>query len=395
MHPPKNIAVLGSTGSIGQSSLEVIAGLPERFRPTYLSAHRNTALLAEQVRRFRPRGVVVLDEGHLPALRACVDGATEILAGPDGLREIVGRPDVDVVVNALVGFAGLRPTLDAIAAGKDIALANKETLVVAGGIVMQRARAAGVRILPVDSEHSAILQCMRGESFESVRRLILTASGGPFLHCTPEELGSVTVAQALRHPTWKMGSKITIDSATLMNKGLEVLEAYWLFGLPQERIEVVVHPQSVIHSMVEFADGSLKAQMGVPDMKMPILYALAYPDRPATSYRRIDFSLLKEMTFQKPDPEKFPCLGLAYRALAAGGTAPAVMNAANEVAVRLFLDGNITFPMIPALIANALRLHAPVPNATLEDILRADSDTRAATERLAVIHQEAGHACNS
>jgi 1-deoxy-D-xylulose-5-phosphate reductoisomerase len=372
-----NIAILGSTGSIGRSTLDVIAAFPDRFKVAYLTANRNVELLAEQVRRFHPRGVVVLDPALAGRLHHLVDGSTEILTGEDALRDIVARDGVDTVVNSLVGFAGLLPTLRAIEAGKNIALANKESLVVAGELVMRKVREHGVKLLPIDSEHSAILQCLQGEDAGSVARLILTASGGPFLHLDRTEFAAISPAQALKHPTWKMGSKITIDSATLMNKGLEVIEAHWLFGLPPERIDVVVHPQSIIHSMVEFVDGSIKAQMGVPDMKLPIQYALTYPERPRSAFQRLDFAALARMTFFAPDMEKFQCLALAFEVLRRGGTTAAVMNAANEVAVQEFLEGHISFDAIPALIASAIEAHRSVGNPELEDILQADQEARA------------------
>jgi 1-deoxy-D-xylulose-5-phosphate reductoisomerase len=373
---PNHIAILGSTGSIGRSTLEVIATFPDRFRVTYLTAHRNVDLLAEQIRQYHPRAVVVLDRLSADRLRFLVDGSTEILTGGEGLREIVTRSDVDTIVNALVGFAGLLPTLEAIEAGKDIALANKESLVVAGELVMRKVNERGVKLLPIDSEHSAILQCLQGEDIQSVARLILTASGGPFLQLPIDEFCRITPAQALRHPTWKMGSKISIDSATLMNKGLEVIEAHWLFGLPANRIDVVVHPQSIIHSMVEFVDGSVKAQMGIPDMKLPIQYALTYPERPKSFFQRLDFAALERMTFADPDMTKFPCLELAFQALQQGGTAPAVMNAANEIAVQEFLDGHISFSAIPEMIEAAMGAHQPVLHPQLADILRADQEAR-------------------
>jgi 1-deoxy-D-xylulose-5-phosphate reductoisomerase len=379
----KNIAILGSTGSIGRSSLEVIAACPDRFRLTYLTGHRNIELLQEQIRRFEPRAVVVRDESNATVLRNRIKQSTEVLVGEDGLREIVSRDDVDIVISSLVGFAGLRPTLWALEAGKDIALANKETLVTGGELIMRMVRENRVRLLPVDSEHSAILQCLQGESPDSIARLILTASGGPFLHLDKKKFSTITRAQALAHPTWKMGSKVTIDSATLMNKGLEVIEAYWLFGLPPEKIDVVVHPQSIIHSMVEFVDGSIKAQLGVPDMKIPIQYALTFPERSPAAYGKVDFAALKQMTFFEPDRQKFRCLGLAYQALTMGGTAPAVLNAANEVAVGLFLNGNLPFSSIPDVIEKALCDHTPIHHPRLEDIVRADRETR---EQLRVVH---------
>ena len=382
MGNPKHIALLGSTGSIGRSSLEVIARLPDRFRVRYLTAHRNIDLLARQIRHFRPRAVVVHEQDSASLIRTLIDGNTDVLVGEEGLCEVVTRDDVDTVLSSLVGFAGLRPTYAAVEAGKDIALANKETLVVGGAIIMPKARERGVRILPVDSEHSAILQCLQGEDLDSVARLTLTASGGPFRERNATELAAVTKEEALNHPTWRMGQKITVDSATLMNKGLEVIEAFWLFGLPPEKIEVVIHPQSIIHSMVEFVDGSMKAQLGIPDMKIPIQYALTYPERLPAPYARVDFSTLGEMTFFQPDTEKFRCLPLAYEALRAGGSAPTVLNAANEVAVSMFLEERIPLTAIPDVIQNALASHRSTPAPTLDDLVRIDRDTRES-----VLHQ--------
>jgi len=382
----RHIAILGSTGSIGRSTLEVIQQFPDRFQVTYLTAHRNIDLLREQIERFRPRAVVVHEGCDAATLRIMTDGLTDVLVGAEGLHEVVTRSDVDLVVSALVGFAGLVPTLYAIRAGKDIALANKETLVVGGELIMQAVNSHGVRLLPVDSEHSAILQCLQGEDQRAVERLILTASGGPFRLWDAERLASVTPQQALAHPTWRMGKKITIDSATLMNKGLEVIEAHWLFGIAPEAIQVVIHPQSIIHSLVQFADGSTKAQLGVPDMKIPIQYALTYPERPAAPHPRLNLAALAEMTFQEPDLKRFPCLALAYRALRTGGTAPAVLNAANEVAVERFLEGKISFPMIAPLIEEALDNHQVVRDPSLEDLLRVDAETRTALTQGAPVH---------
>ena len=325
---------------------------------------------------------MVLEEDAAASLRGSVDGATEILCGEEALLNVVGRDDVDTVLCALVGFAGLKPTLRAVEAGKDIALANKETLVVGGALVMAKVQKAGVRLLPVDSEHSAIFQCLQGEAVANVHRLILTASGGPFHSLEKEQFAGVTVAQALNHPTWRMGNKVTIDSATLMNKGLEVIEAFWLFGVPAQKIAVVIHPQSIIHSMVEFADGSVKAQMGMPDMRIPIQYALAYPDRPSAPFPRLDFSAVRQMTFLPPDTAKFPCLPLAFRALAMGGTAPSVLNAANEIAVQMFLEGSLPFDRVPDVIREALDAHTPAQTYTLEDLERIDADTRRSVRRL-------------
>ena len=372
----KNIAILGSTGSIGRNSLEVIRNSPERFSATYLTANTNIDLLEEQIRLFRPRGVVVLDEACAATLRNRVNGAVEVLGGEGGLVEIVTRDDVDIVISSLVGFAGLRPTVAAIQHRKRIALANKETIVVAGSLITALVKECGVDLLPVDSEHSAILQCLAGEDRALVTRLILTASGGPFLNTPADLFPKLTVENALTHPNWKMGTKITIDSATLMNKGLEVIEAHWLFGLPAERIQVVIHPQSIIHSMVEFVDGSIKAQLGLPDMKLPIQYALSYPERWPMNGARVDFPALRAMTFFEPDRTKFRCLDLAYDALSLGGTAPAILNAANEMAVGAFLQRRISFEKIPIVIERALSLHKTRPCPDLQDIIEADREAR-------------------
>jgi 1-deoxy-D-xylulose-5-phosphate reductoisomerase len=372
----KNIAILGSSGSIGKNSLEVIANFPDQFKVSYLTVNKNIDALYEQVQRFKPRGVVVLDECSASACKKRVNGTTEVLVGEEGLEEIVQRDDVDVVISSLVGFAGLKPTINAIKAKKKIALANKETLVVAGEIIMRLVEENGVTLIPVDSEHSAIFQCLVGESNSQIDKIILTASGGPFLSTTKDELRRVTIQQALNHPNWKMGNKITIDSATLMNKGLEVIEAHWLFGLPADKIEVVIHPQSIIHSMVEFIDGSVKAQLGIPDMKIPIQYALTYPERALSKFVRIDFPKLKEMTFFEPDLDRFQCLQFAFDALHTGGTMPAALNAANEIAVERFLDRKISFLQIPETICRTMEQHTSKSSPTLEDIIEADSSAR-------------------
>jgi len=356
--------------------LEVIANFPDQFKASYLTVNNNIDALCDQVQRFRPKGVVVLDPEFAAACKKRVNGTTEVLSGEEGLEEVVQRDDVDVVISSLVGFAGLKPTIRAIEAKKNIALANKETLVVAGEIIMRLVKQYGVSLVPIDSEHSAIFQCLVGESGKNISKIILTASGGPFLNSTKEELQSVTVEQALKHPNWKMGSKITIDSATLMNKGLEVIEAHWLFGVPAEKIEVVVHPQSIIHSMVEFVDGSVKAQLGVPDMKIPIQYALTFPERAASKFLRVDFPRLREMTFFKPDMERFRCLGLGFDALKTGGTMPAALNAANEVAVKRFLDGKITFLQISQIICQTMEHHVSKTSPTLAQIIEADGWAR-------------------
>lgn len=373
----KHIGILGSTGSIGQNSLEVIANFPDRFRPAFLTTNKNIDLLQSQIQRFKPAAVAVLDECSASVLKKLVNGSPKIFAGEDGLMELVASHDIDVVISSLVGFAGLKPTLEAIRRGKTVALANKETLVVAGEIITRMVREHGATLVPIDSEHSAIMQCLIGEDLSTIDRIILTASGGPFLNTDKSTFANVTIDQALNHPNWKMGSKITIDSATLMNKGLEVIEAHWLFNLPPEKIEVIIHPQSIIHSMVEFVDGSMKAQLGVPDMKIPIQYALTYPERSPSMFRRVNLSEIGQMTFMAPDRSKFECLDLAYRALVCGGTAPAILNAANEVAVQRFLAGEISFVTIPHLVRHALDHVAIQQSPTLEQIVAADRDTRA------------------
>jgi len=378
----RHIAILGSTGSIGRSTLEVLRNLPERFIVTALTSNSNIDLLGEQVREFRPRAVVILDPDRATTFKRTAPAGTEVLTGKEGLLEVVCRSDVDLVVNALVGFAGLRPTVEAVRHGKDVALANKETLVVAGEVVTALVASHGVRLIPIDSEHSAILQCLLGEEGNPPRRLILTASGGPFLQTPTQHFAKITVQEALNHPKWKMGQKITIDSATLMNKGLEVIEAHWLFGLPAEQIEVVIHPQSIIHSMVEFVDGSVKAQLGLPDMKIPIQYALTAPERLPLNGGRVDFPELHSMTFFAPDRKKFRCLQLAYDALALGGTAPAVLNASNEVAVEAFLAKAMSFDRIPSLIAKTLESQTIVSNPALEETIEADRAARAIARTL-------------
>jgi 1-deoxy-D-xylulose-5-phosphate reductoisomerase len=373
---PKHIAILGSTGSIGRNCLSVIHNLADRFSITYLTTNTNIELLQNQITHFHPRGVVVLDEAKAAELRYIVGNSVEVLAGREGLLEIVRRDDVDIVINSIVGFAGLKPTVEAIKHRKHIALANKETLVVAGELVTSLVKEYGVHLVPIDSEHSAILQCLVGEDRTSAKKIILTASGGPLLNTPIDAFASITVEQALNHPNWKMGNKITIDSATLMNKGLEVIEARWLFGLPTERIDIVIHPQSIIHSMVEFVDGSIKAQLGMPDMKLPIQYALTYPERFPMNGGHVDFPKLQSMTFFAPDRKKFPCLQLAYDAMALGGTAPAIMNAANEVAVQAFLEKKIPFQRIPELIEQALAKQKNHVSPDLEHTFQSDHKTR-------------------
>lgn len=375
----KNIAILGSTGSIGVSTLEVLEQFSGRFRAVALAAGRNTDLLLDQIRRFRPRLVAVMDEALATRLTGTMgkdERDTEVVFGAQGYEQVATLAEAEVVVSAMVGAAGLLPTMAALQAGKTIALANKETLVVAGEIVMRLASERNVRILPVDSEHSAIFQALRGNHRDALKRILLTASGGPFFTWAKEDLPSVTPAAALRHPNWTMGRKITIDSATLMNKGLEVIEAHWLFGVPVDRIAVHIHPESIVHSMVEYIDGSVIAQMGIPDMKIPIAYALAFPERLPVEGPPLDLFRLEKLSFYPPDDEKFPCLRLAYDACRQGSTLPAVLNAANEIAVQAFLDGTIGFPDIPRVIHAVMQRHKPAETLTLETILEADAWAR-------------------
>ncbi|GAB4163764.1 MAG: 1-deoxy-D-xylulose-5-phosphate reductoisomerase [Geothermobacteraceae bacterium] len=369
----RGLAVLGATGSIGCSTLEIVDLFPDRFRVVSLTGGRNLKRLAEQIRRYRPVRVAVLSEEDAETLAGLVgEDRPEIGCGLEGLIACATEPEVDLVVSAIVGSAGLLPTMRAIEAGKDIALANKETLVAAGAAVMGAVRRHGVNLYPVDSEHSAIFQALQGRQGNAVRRLILTASGGPFRQMPVDKLRNVTLEKALDHPNWSMGPKITIDSATMMNKGLEVIEASWLFDLPADQIAVHIHPQSIVHSMVEYLDGSVIAQMGVPDMKAPIAYAMAYPERLELPMPPLDLCSLGQLTFEEPDPGRFPCLELAYRALRCGGTAPAVLNAANEVAVEAFLDRRIGFLDIPELISAVLDLHQPDCCDSIDQALEAD-----------------------
>ncbi len=375
----KKISVLGSTGSIGTQTLD-IAEQNGDIQVTALAAGRNIALLEKQIRRFRPSLACVWDEKKAAELRTAVsDLDVRVVSGMEGLIEAAAEPRAEIVVTAVVGMIGIRPTIAAIRAGKDIALANKETLVTAGHIIMPLAKEAGVRILPVDSEHSAIFQCLnslRGDASGQIGRIFLTASGGPFRGMTRGELADVTPEEALRHPNWSMGPKVTVDSSTMVNKGLEVLEAGWLFGVPAGRIQVVIQPKSVIHSMVEFADGAVMAQLGTPDMKLPIQYALYYPQRRYLPGKRLDFWSLKQIDFEKPDTETFPALSLAYEAGKTGGTMPTVFNAANEYAVERFLDHRIGFLTITEMIETAMSRHHAAADPTVEQILDTERETR-------------------
>ncbi len=374
----KRIAILGSTGSIGKQTLEVIQSHPDYFEVEVLTAQNNADLLIEQAKKFKPNAVVIANEDrYIKVKEALLPLDIKVFAGENALASVVQMDSIDLVLTALVGFSGLRPTMRAIEAGKSIALANKETLVVAGELVTKLAAEKGANIYPVDSEHSAIFQCIIGEFHNPLEKIILTASGGPFLGKRKEELAKVTRAQALKHPNWTMGSKVTIDSATLMNKGLEVIEAKWLFGLKAEQIEVVVHPQSIIHSMVQFRDGSIKAQLGLPDMRLPIQFAMTYPQRLVSDFPRFDFAKYPALTFQKPDTESFRNLALAFEALSKGGNMPCVLNAANEVAVAEFLNEKLGFLEMTGVVEKCLEKMSFIASPSLEDYLETDKETRA------------------
>lgn len=373
----KHVAILGSTGSIGTQALEVMSEQADRFAVEVLTAHSNAELLIEQALAYRPNAVVIGDEGKFEAVRdALWDAGIKVYAGAEALEQVVEMEEIDVVLTALVGYAGLKPTLAAINAGKHIALANKETLVVAGELVTKLAREKGVNIYPVDSEHSAIFQCLVGEFHNPIEKIVLTASGGPFRGKTTEELKSVSKAQALKHPNWEMGAKITIDSASLMNKGLEVIEAKWLFGLRPDQIEVIVHPQSIVHSLVQFEDGSMKAQMGLPDMKLPIQYALAYPTRLQNDFPRFNFLDYPQLTFEQADTQTFRNLQLAFDAMEKGGNMPCILNAANEVAVAAFLKDEIGFLAMSDLVEHCMNTVPFIANPKLEELIASDERTR-------------------
>ena len=373
---PKQIAVLGSTGSIGQSVMDIVRMSKGRLKIVGLAAGRNIELLSDQIREFAPSMAAVISEELADRLKADLSSGTEVLSGKEGYKALAAMPEADLVVSSMVGAAGLIPTLAAIEAGRDVALANKETLVAAGALVMNLVREKGVNLLPIDSEHSAIFQCLQGNRHKQIKKIILTASGGPFRQKPHSELKSITPEQAVAHPNWSMGAKISVDSSTLMNKGLEVIEACWLFSIPPERIQVTVHPQSIIHSMIEFVDGSVIAQMGMPDMRVPISYALMWPDRMELDLPALDIFKCGPLTFEPPRMDAFPCLGLAFEALKMGGTAPTVLNAANEVAVDAFLRKQIPFLEIPAIISSVLREIGGQKMETLDDVLRADALAR-------------------
>jgi 1-deoxy-D-xylulose-5-phosphate reductoisomerase len=374
----RNIAILGSTGSIGTQALEVISEQHDLLEVSVLTSNRNSELLIKQAKLFKPNTVVIADESKYEEVKnALWDEDIKVFAGKEALAQVVELDEIDIVLTALVGYAGLKPTINAIKAKKQIALANKETLVVAGELVTKLAQQNAVNIFPVDSEHSAIFQCLVGEFHNPIEKIYLTASGGPFRGYKPEDLAQVTKAQALKHPNWEMGAKITIDSASLMNKGLEVIEAKWLFNLKPEQISVIVHPQSIIHSIVQFNDGSMKSQMGLPDMKLPIQYALAYPQRVKNEFPRFNFLDYPQLTFEAPDTETFRNLGLAFEAMKKGGNAACVLNAANEVVVDAFLKEKVKFMEMPDLIEKSLEQIPYISHPTYDDFVQTDSETRA------------------
>jgi 1-deoxy-D-xylulose-5-phosphate reductoisomerase len=373
----KNLLLLGSTGSIGKSTLDVVSQNPDEFKVRTLVTNKNIDLLAEQIKLFKPDNAIIFDYDSYCKFESHYEFSdTHVGYANDALSHIIKNGDHDTLVNAFVGFAGLEPTARAIDSGLNIALANKETLVVAGELITKLAAQNNVSLMPIDSEHSAIWQCLTGEADNEIKRIILTASGGPFRKMSKEELQNVTPAEALKHPNWDMGPKITIDSATLMNKGLEVIEAYWLYKTPLSQIEVVIHPQSIIHSMVEFSDYSIKAQMGIPDMRIPIQYALSYPRRLKLDVPIMDFKKIQSLTFESPDMDKFPCLKLAFQAMENGKTYPTVLNAANEIAVAAFLENKIKFMEIPAIIDQILQNHTPVAVGELYEFIEADKIAR-------------------
>jgi 1-deoxy-D-xylulose-5-phosphate reductoisomerase len=377
MSDVKKIALLGSTGSIGTQTLDVVANYPSRFEIIVLTANSNAALLITQAKIYKPNSVVIVDEEKYDMVKEALwEDDIKVYAGEKALEEIVEMSEIDIVLTALVGYSGLKPTLRAIEAGKTIALANKETLVVAGEIITKLAKQKGVNIYPVDSEHSAIFQCIVGEFHNPIEKIYLTASGGPFRGRTATQLQSITKEQALKHPNWAMGAKITIDSATMMNKGLEVIEAKWLFGLKDSQIDVIVHPQSIIHSLVQFEDGSMKAQMGLPDMKLPIQFALTYPERLKTDFERFDFLNYPNLTFEKPDLAVFTNLQLAFDAMAAGGNAACVLNAANEVTVAAFLNDQISFVDIARINSEVMQNFGFIAKPKIEDLFETDKTAR-------------------
>ena len=366
----KHISILGSTGSIGKQALDVIKSNPDKFNVIGLAANNNIEILEKQIMDFNPIAVCVMNPEKADLLKSKVD--IEVFSGMDGLKKVSSLHEADTVINSLVGSIGIEPTLEAIGHKKNIALANKETLVTAGEIVMREAMRNDVKILPIDSEHSAILQCIKGEKISAISKITLTCSGGPFRKLSLEQMRDVSVKDALNHPTWNMGAKITIDSATLMNKGFEVIEAHWLYGIPYEKIDVVIHPESIIHSLVEFHDCSTVAQLSIPDMRIPIQYALTYPERIHLESKSLNLMKIKSLNFESPDTEKFPCIRYAYESGKTGGTMPAVLNAANEAAVKMFLDGKIRFNQISEIIMSAINEHKVIKHPELDEILEVD-----------------------
>ncbi|MFC1561427.1 1-deoxy-D-xylulose-5-phosphate reductoisomerase [candidate division KSB1 bacterium] len=377
----KRVILLGSTGSIGQNTVEILSRYRDEFELVGISAFSNIEILKRQIESFGPAAVSVGDTAKYPLLKDDLRNGCRLYNGAEGITQMIHDLDADLVVNSIVGAAGLLPTLEAIRTRKNVALANKESLVVAGELVLAELRKHEVDLIPIDSEHSAIWQCLVGEEKQKIKKIVLTASGGPFLRRTADTYENITVEEALNHPNWNMGEKITIDSATLMNKGFEVIETHWLFGIPADKIGIVIHPQSVIHSMVEFIDGSIKAQLGMPDMKLPIQYALTYPERKPGTLDNKEIYKSIQLSFEQPDLEQFPCLKMAYQSLEAGGTAPAVLNAANEIAVRSFLQNDIRFSDIPSVIEGTLQEHTIISDPALGDYLEADSWARLTTER--------------
>ena len=376
----KYLSILGSTGSIGTQTLEIVRQFPNEFKVVGLTTNKNSDLLLKQIKEFRPKAVAIMDKTKVDDLLNF--SSCQVYSGIEGLKKLATLEEADTVVNSLVGSVGIEPTYNAIKNKKDIALANKETLVAAGSVIMDEIRKNNANLMPIDSEHSAIFQCLNGENINEVSKITITCSGGPFKNHSKEQLQNVTAQDALKHPTWSMGAKITIDSATLMNKGFEVIEAHWLYGIPYEKIKIVIHPQSIIHSLVEFHDKSVIAQLGLPDMKIPIQYALSYPKRFTNNQQQLDMAKIRNLEFREPDFEMFPCLKYAYDAGATGGTLPAVMNAANEIAVWAFLDNKIRFLDIQRLIGRIMYGHKLIKNPTLSEILEADKKTKEEIKRI-------------
>lgn len=378
----QRLAILGSTGSIGKQVLEVVKQHPDKFEIILLTANTNVDLLASQINEFKPKFGLICEDILYKNLNDQVTVSSELFSGFDKVVELVSHPEIDTVLNSLVGFAGFNPTISAIKAGKKIALANKESLVVGGELILKELKNSNAKLIPVDSEHSAMLQCIVGEPSDKIEKIIITASGGPFRSFTKEQMKRVTKAQALNHPNWDMGAKITIDSSTMMNKGLEIIEAHWLFDIPVEKIEPVIHPQSIIHSIVTFIDGSSKAQLGPPDMKVPIIYALTYPDRFSLDTPRMDWSLAHALTFEPVDYDRFPCVKLAMDSIHIGGVAPAVLNAANEVAVHRFLNEEISYIDIPKIVEKSLHTISSQTDISVELLIEIDKETRAFASRI-------------